>query len=445
LLEHLLGWVPGLAAFRVPSRWLVAFVLLATALVAMAIQRWDEIPGFAHDRGRNALGQGASTGRALLFLVFTIALVMAASSCHPEQGWWPQWLEPRRPPGQETMDTVAHRVRWGLYGLAGLFAAAAIAVRFPSWRRLVARSLVVALAFEAVTFASLHLEERSHRPAQVLDWSDATVAALKARLGRHGRLVTGPRSRQANWGGAHGVLVAGGYEAAIPASTNRYANHFAGRPSDRYAVNLQVKRPSAWLDRIAASHLLRNRSDRRMARRFRRWPVVQRLADGYVLQRNPRARPRIEVPDRVEVVQDRAEAAKRLAKLPRTSTIVSAALAHTPNTKARLQITSESSTEIVLSVDTPAPVVVVLRDVALAGWSVQVDGKPAQAALADTLFRAVSVTTGQHVVIWRYQTPGLYGGGAISLFALLAWLVALWLVARPRKARAAHMDDGRQN
>ena len=134
-----------------------------------------------------------------------------------------------------------------------------------------------------------------------------------------------------------------------------------------------------------------------------------------------------------------------MAKLPRTSTIVSTALAHTPKTKAKLQTTSESSTEVVISVDTPAPVVVVLRDVALAGWSVQVDGKPSQAALADTLFRAVSVPAGQHVVAWRYQVPGLYVGGAVSVFALLAWLVALWLMARPRSASAAHIDDRRQN
>jgi hypothetical protein len=63
----------------------------------------------------------------------------------------------------------------------------------------------------------------------------------------------------------------------------------------------------------------------------------------------------------------------------------------------------------------------VLLDRAAVGWSAEVDGRPAAIATADLLARAVAIGPGRHVVSFRYSTPGLRLGAALSA---AAWLNA---------------------
>ena len=86
-----------------------------------------------------------------------------------------------------------------------------------------------------------------------------------------------------------------------------------------------------------------------------------------------------------------------------------------------------------VSVDARAPALVLLNDTWDAGWSATVDGAKVISLAAFGALRAVAVPAGTHVVEWRYRTPGLAAGAAVSLasLALLA-LLLFW----PRRAKA---------
>jgi len=88
--------------------------------------------------------------------------------------------------------------------------------------------------------------------------------------------------------------------------------------------------------------------------------------------------------------------------------------------------------EVWLDCDAPAGGYAVLLDEWAPGWSAAADGHSAPILLADGLFRAVPVDPGPHRIVFRYRTPGLRAGAALSL---LAWLAgAAWLLwARRRR------------
>jgi hypothetical protein len=72
--------------------------------------------------------------------------------------------------------------------------------------------------------------------------------------------------------------------------------------------------------------------------------------------------------------------------------------------------------------DAAAPGTAVLLDSYAAGWTATVDGAPTPIERVDDLVRGVHITTGHHVIAYRYETPGLRLG---ALLALLAWLAAI--------------------
>jgi hypothetical protein len=65
----------------------------------------------------------------------------------------------------------------------------------------------------------------------------------------------------------------------------------------------------------------------------------------------------------------------------------------------------------------------VLLDAWSPGWSVTVDGVPAEVLRAESIARAVPVGPGPHVVVWRYRAPGLRAGAALAACAWLLWLL----------------------
>lgn len=86
----------------------------------------------------------------------------------------------------------------------------------------------------------------------------------------------------------------------------------------------------------------------------------------------------------------------------------------------------------------------VVSSTAAPGWSVRVDGAPADWLTADVLRRAVAIPAGAHRVHWTYATPGLATGALVALAGLLG-LVVLWGVGRrAHRARLApdHSDIG---
>jgi len=78
--------------------------------------------------------------------------------------------------------------------------------------------------------------------------------------------------------------------------------------------------------------------------------------------------------------------------------------------------------------------IVLLADAAARGWSVTVDGLDATALAADGALRAVVADAGTHVVEWRYRTPGLLAGAAVSGATVVGLLA---LVHRGRRRAKA--------
>jgi uncharacterized membrane protein YfhO len=62
------------------------------------------------------------------------------------------------------------------------------------------------------------------------------------------------------------------------------------------------------------------------------------------------------------------------------------------------------------------------------GWSVKVDGRPADKKLVRGVFRAVEVPAGQHQITWIFRPLSLTAGAIVTALAML-WL-ALGLRAR---------------
>ena len=70
------------------------------------------------------------------------------------------------------------------------------------------------------------------------------------------------------------------------------------------------------------------------------------------------------------------------------------------------------------------------------GWSVKVDGAPADVVRADTAFMAVEVSgKGTHHIEWSYMTPGLVTGAYLSLVGLLACAAVALLFRFMKKQR----------
>ncbi|MGQ0634507.1 MAG: hypothetical protein ACT4QC_07850 [Planctomycetaceae bacterium] len=65
-----------------------------------------------------------------------------------------------------------------------------------------------------------------------------------------------------------------------------------------------------------------------------------------------------------------------------------------------------------------------LTDLDYPSWQASIDGVPADAVRGEGIYRAVSVPSGTHSIVWNYRPTSLYWGGAIST-AALAILLAI--------------------
>ena len=449
LLVPLLGTVPGLGSFRVPGRWLLPAVgllaLLAaegTAAVAGAVDRSRRPPALAP-----TVSAHLQPGLAAVPLVGLVAVAAWGwATCSADGGWWAEAVAATENGAQGAASLAARAqfvagTRSALLVTAVLGAAATGAWLRPNWHRAVTASLafialVQALAFGAdhvgagVGMAAARAAQASgpsrERPAAALRWSVEEVAVLQREVGARHRLATAALLRQANWGGAAGIRVAGGYEPAVPVASNRYGNLLAGRDAEGYSVNFQVRRPSPWLDRMATSHVLHDARDSQAERAFAAWPEVARFATGRVLRRHPQPFDRIAWAQRVAVQPDDAAAVKSLAAVAADTTVLAGPLPHGEGTGGALIVIEDTADTVIVRATAAGPAVLVVRDALAAGWQATVDDKPVPVTRADGLFRAVAVPAGEHVVAFRHHTPGYAVGLGVSAVAWLALASALW-------------------
>ncbi|HWR64497.1 MAG TPA: YfhO family protein, partial [Bellilinea sp.] len=100
--------------------------------------------------------------------------------------------------------------------------------------------------------------------------------------------------------------------------------------------------------------------------------------------------------------------------------------------EATVTILEESPNRLLISANATADGWVVIRDSWYPGWQARVDNKPAPILHADYLFKAVSVSAGNHEIELEYKPISFTIGLWVSVFA---WVVfsAAWVILR-RKA-----------
>ncbi len=88
--------------------------------------------------------------------------------------------------------------------------------------------------------------------------------------------------------------------------------------------------------------------------------------------------------------------------------------------------------EVVLAAEPTRPALLVLADMNVPGWRVEVDGEPAELLVADHVLRAVALTAGRHEVRFTFHDPALRVGLALTALGTLAVLLLLipWSGAR---------------
>lgn len=74
--------------------------------------------------------------------------------------------------------------------------------------------------------------------------------------------------------------------------------------------------------------------------------------------------------------------------------------------------------------------ILVLRQQAAPGWTVDVDGVPAEPLVIDGVFRGVEVPKGRHEVVWRYRPWSVIAGGIMTIVTLLSLQVPLFVKRR---------------
>ena len=84
-----------------------------------------------------------------------------------------------------------------------------------------------------------------------------------------------------------------------------------------------------------------------------------------------------------------------------------------------------------VTVDAPREGVILLHQQDAPGWQVMVDGVEAGTTLQGELFRAVQVTRGHHIIVWKYRPRSLFAGASITVLTLIS-LVLFSFVKRTR-------------
>ena len=407
LLPVLYDVLPGLGAFRVPSRWVAPAIGLGVLLC---------VDVAAATPGPSRRERHLPTVTGLLAAALLIAL---AATVDGPQSWLRSSFKTAAAATPAASTAAVHAGQW--LALTALTAgAAALCWGRARWQWAIAVASLLALG-QSWHVAAQHLDDEHFRPAAALDWPRTLADGVHGAVGTE-RLATAARLRQANWGGAHGVAVAGGYEPVVYRATNTYANRFAGRSPERYAVNLQVLRDSPYLSRAAASHLLQHAGDRGASARFAHWPVEAQIG-ALALRSNPRASKRLAFAERSVVFADSSEAQRALATVARDTVTVDRDAGQSRWAAGAIEASSFQRNTIDVRVKAEGRALLVLRDTLADGWSVTVDGAPADPILVDGLFRGVVLPAGKHAVQWRYWPPGLVEGLMVSLasLALVLW------------------------
>ncbi|RJP67678.1 MAG: hypothetical protein C4532_14275 [Candidatus Abyssobacteria bacterium SURF_17] len=97
----------------------------------------------------------------------------------------------------------------------------------------------------------------------------------------------------------------------------------------------------------------------------------------------------------------------------------------TSSTAGRVEVREFGINEVILEIKAETPAIVVLTDSYYPGWKAFVDGMRKPIWRANSLFRAVEVPPGEHILVFRYQPASLYWGFLVSTIVLALTLAGL--------------------
>jgi prepilin-type N-terminal cleavage/methylation domain-containing protein len=100
-----------------------------------------------------------------------------------------------------------------------------------------------------------------------------------------------------------------------------------------------------------------------------------------------------------------------------------------------VRIVEDGPTHVVIEAALREPGVLVLRDSFDPSWTAEVDGQPAQIARANSLYRAVSLPPGRHVIRFSYRPRDLRTGLIISM--VTGAVLAFFAFLKPRTRSAS--------
>jgi hypothetical protein len=177
-------------------------------------------------------------------------------------------------------------------------------------------------------------------------------------------------------------------------------------------------------------------------------PIPERLFADEALRvyENPSAAPRAAFIPRLAVVPDEGALLQRLAQ--GDDDLQTVALVEAPPasgflgdpgdvTDARIVFLHDDPTRIVLRAEAPRRGFLLLADQNYPGWRATVNDEVVPILRANVVFRLVEVPAGRSTVEFRYRTPGLVPGAALSLATLAAVLAVL-----RRRQRAVDAERG---
>jgi hypothetical protein len=183
------------------------------------------------------------------------------------------------------------------------------------------------------------------------------------------------------------------------------------------------------------------------------FPGLVPVREGPVaLHENPDALPRAFFVDEVRVIEDRetriaaladpsfrpdlwAYAEGSITDLPIRPTGV----ARSP--LGRAQIMMHGDERVVVAVAVERPALLVLTDAWYPGWRALVDGEERRIHRVDHAFRGVVVQPRDREVEFRYEPSSFARGGALSLVALAALVVASLALARGKRPRGGSSEE----
>lgn len=194
----------------------------------------------------------------------------------------------------------------------------------------------------------------------------------------------------------------------------------------------------AVLDRMSVSYVVSDRVETDPA-----WSVV---ADGswgasrFVIQRNGSVMPRAYIVPRATVLPDHRDVvlSSFVDINPRQAVVMTADPLAGLDREHRQPFTEVEWTSIdpdrpALVATNQAPGLLVVADTWMPGWSATVDGRETPILPGNYAQRVIPlIEPGRHVIVMRYQAPGLSAGAVISVVSSVAWLM---LIVRRLTAR----------